>query len=156
MEEKLKEELTFEEKLNIIIERLNSPKKQKELNDAFEYFISNKQIMTEYDILKCFNISINTYNVIQQSLRKQETTSEQIEKIKYILNSINGYKTSLNMVNDKSIKSGARIGKNTMTYLLKEEQEDNDLIIINVSVVGDDPLTIEKLKSNDGVKKNGN
>lgn len=146
MNETKKEVLTFDEKLDKIISFLEDDELNLKVDRLFELSVAKKELITRYDIIKNFNIKITTFNQIQSLLRHPNTTLEQVEKIKYIVNKIASYDQAINMINDKSIKSGSRINKNTMSYLLKEEKEENDLVIINVSVNNEkENITIKKI-----------
>lgn len=144
MEDKL------EDRLDKIIKNLENKKAiEFNLKNLFDKHINNKQLITQYDILGVLGISLTTYNNIQVALRRPETTKVEVEKIQYILEEVNSLQGTLSIINDKAIKSGARISKNTMAYILKNETEDKELVVINVEVEKGERLSLSKLLDNE-------
>lgn len=135
------------DKLNKVIENLEDESKNEKIDMLFDIAIKNKTLLTRYDIVQAFGIKITTFNQIQGALRNPKTTVIETEKIRYIISKIASYDQAINLINDKVIKSGSRnLNKNTMAYLLKEEKEENDMVIINVSVNNDkENITLEKI-----------
>lgn len=142
---------SLDEKLEAILNRFTDPKGLERLDLYYKRAVETKTLLTRYDILEVFGISLNTWNELTEALRKPETTEKQMNQITYIRDKIDNYEKNIKIINDKSIKSGAKISKSTMSYLLKEKEEEiSEMVIINVNIKGNDPITLDRLmKKND-------
>ena len=129
MEKKLK----LNEKLDLILKNLNDEQVNKNIDTLMEMFLQKRLILTKIDLLKVFGIKLTTFNELQQAITRKETSRVEIQKIQKIMNKINSYNQVIAMVNDKSIKSGGYVSKNAMSYILKQDNQDQQLVIINVS-----------------------
>lgn len=126
-------ELKLNEKLDLILNNLKNEETEKKINALIELFLQKKLLLTKIDLLKIFGIKLTTFNELQQAISKKETSKVEIQKIQQIMNRINSYNQVIAMVNDKSIKSGGYVSKNAMSYILKQDTQDQQLVIINVS-----------------------
>lgn len=134
------------QKLIKIKERIDSKEAEEKLKNLFSEKTRQVKLITKYDIMNCLGIDLLVYSKLQNEL--PTATKEEAEMISYVMNKINSFSGVNNILNDHSIKSGARLSKTTMFYISKQQEEEKELVIINVNVVGDDPLTIKKLKEN--------
>ncbi len=130
---KNKEELKLNEKLDLILTNLKSDSVNENVNKLIEMFLQKRLLLTKIDLLKVFGIKLTTFNELQQAITRKETSKVEIQKIQQIMNKINSYNQVINMVNDKSIKSGGYVSKNAMSYILKHDDNEQQLVIINVS-----------------------
>lgn len=126
-------ELKLNEKLDLILKNLNDEQINKNIDALMEMFLQKRLILTKIDLLKVFGIKLTTFNELQQAITRKETSRVEIQKIQKIMNKINSYNQVIAMVNDKSIKSGGYVSKNAMSYILKQDNQDQQLVIINVS-----------------------
>ena len=129
----MEKQLTLNEKLDLILKNLNDEQVNKNIDTLMEMFLQKRLILTKIDLLKVFGIKLTTFNELQQAITRKETSREEIQKIQKIMNKINSYNQVIAMVNDKSIKSGGYVSKNAMSYILKQDNQDQQLVIINVS-----------------------
>lgn len=129
----MEKQLTLNEKLDLILRNLNDEQVNKNIDTLMEMFLQKRLILTKIDLLKVFGIKLTTFNELQQAITKKETSRVEIQKIQKIMNKINSYNQVIAMVNDKSIKSGGYVSKNAMSYILKQDNQDQQLVIINVS-----------------------
>lgn len=129
----MEKQLTLNEKLDLILRNLNDEQINKNIDALMEMFLQKRLILTKIDLLKVFGIKLTTFNELQQAITKKETSRVEIQKIQKIMNKINSYNQVIAMVNDKSIKSGGYVSKNAMSYILKQDNQDQQLVIINVS-----------------------
>lgn len=128
-----KTQLKLNEKLDLILKNLNDEQINKNIDSLMEMFLQKRLILTKIDLLKVFGIKLTTFNELQQAITRKETSRVEIQKIQKIMNKINSYNQVIAMVNDKSIKSGGYVSKNAMSYILKQDNQDQQLVIINVS-----------------------
>ena len=128
-----KTQLKLNEKLDLILKNLNDEQVNKNIDSLMEMFLQKRLILTKIDLLKVFGIKLTTFNELQQAITRKETSRVEIQKIQKIMNKINSYNQVIAMVNDKSIKSGGYVSKNAMSYILKQDNQDQQLVIINVS-----------------------
>lgn len=129
----MEKELKLNEKLDLILKNLKDERVNKNIESLMEMFLQKRLLLTKIDLLKVFGIKLTTFNELQQAITKKETTRVEIQKIQQIMNKINSYNQVISMVNDKSIKSGGYVSKNAMSYILKQDNQDQQLVIINVS-----------------------
>ena len=129
----MEKQLKLNEKLDLILKNLNDEQVNKNIDTLMEMFLQKRLILTKIDLLKVFGIKLTTFNELQQAITRKETSREEIQKIQQIMNKINSYNQVIAMVNDKSIKSGGYVSKNAMSYILKQDNQDQQLVIINVS-----------------------
>ena len=129
----MEKQLKLNEKLDLILKNLNDEQVNKNIDTLMEMFLQKRLILTKIDLLKVFGIKLTTFNELQQAITRKETSREEIQKIQKIMNKINSYNQVIAMVNDKSIKSGGYVSKNAMSYILKQDNQDQRLVIINVS-----------------------
>ena len=129
----MEKQLKLNEKLDLILKNLNDEQVNKNIDTLMEMFLQKRLILTKIDLLKVFGIKLTTFNELQQAITKKETSRVEIQKIQQIMNKINSYNQVIAMVNDKSIKSGGYVSKNAMSYILKQDNQDQQLVIINVS-----------------------
>ena len=129
----MENQLKLNEKLDLILKNLNDEQVNKNIDTLMEMFLQKRLILTKIDLLKVFGIKLTTFNELQQAITRKETSREEIQKIQKIMNKINSYNQVIAMVNDKSIKSGGYVSKNAMSYILKQDNQDQQLVIINVS-----------------------
>ena len=129
----MEKQLTLNEKLDLILKNLNDEQVNKNIDTLMEMFLQKRLILTKIDLLKVFGIKLTTFNELQQAITRKETSRVEIQKIQQIMNKINSYNQVIAMVNDKSIKSGGYVSKNAMSYILKQDNQDQQLVIINVS-----------------------
>ena len=129
----MEKQLKLNEKLDIILKNLNDEQVNKNIDTLMEMFLQKRLILTKIDLLKVFGIKLTTFNELQQAITRKETSRVEIQKIQKIMNKINSYNQVIAMVNDKSIKSGGYVSKNAMSYILKQDNQDQQLVIINVS-----------------------
>ena len=129
----MEKQLTLNEKLDLILRNLNDEQINKNIDALMEMFLQKRLILTKIDLLKVFGIKLTTFNELQQAITKKETSRVEIQKIQKIMNKINSDNQVIAMVNDKSIKSGGYVSKNAMSYILKQDNQDQQLVIINVS-----------------------
>lgn len=129
----MEKQLTLNEKLDLILRNLNDEQVNKNIDTLMEMFLQKRLLLTKIDLLKVFGIKLTTFNELQQAITKKETSRVEIQKIQKIMNKINSYNQVIAMVNDKSIKSGGYVSKNAMSYILKQDNQDQQLVIINVS-----------------------
>ena len=129
----MEKQLTLNEKLDLILKNLNDEQVNKNIDTLMEMFLQKRLILTKIDLLKVFGIKLTTFNELQQAITRKETSRVEIQKIQKIMNKINSYNQVIAMVNDKSIKSGGYVSKNAMSYILKQDNQDQQLVIINVS-----------------------
>lgn len=129
----MEKQLKLNEKLDLILKNLNDEQVNKNIDTLMEMFLQKRLILTKIDLLKVFGIKLTTFNELQQAITRKETSREEIQKIQKIMNKINSYNQVIAMVNDKSIKSGGYVSKNAMSYILKQDNQDQQLVIINVS-----------------------
>lgn len=129
----MEKQLTLNEKLDLILRNLNDEQINKNIDTLMEMFLQKRLLLTKIDLLKVFGIKLTTFNELQQAITKKETSRVEIQKIQKIMNKINSYNQVIAMVNDKSIKSGGYVSKNAMSYILKQDNQDQQLVIINVS-----------------------
>lgn len=129
----MENQLKLNEKLDLILKNLNDEQVNKNIDTLMEMFLQKRLILTKIDLLKVFGIKLTTFNELQQAITRKETSRVEIQKIQKIMNKINSYNQVIAMVNDKSIKSGGYVSKNAMSYILKQDNQDQQLVIINVS-----------------------
>ena len=129
----MENQLKLNEKLDLILKNLNDEQVNKNIDTLMEMFLQKRLILTKIDLLKVFGIKLTTFNELQQAITRKETSRVEIQKIQTIMNKINSYNQVIAMVNDKSIKSGGYVSKNAMSYILKQDNQDQQLVIINVS-----------------------
>ena len=129
----MEKQLTLNEKLDLILKNLNDEQINKNIDTLMEMFLQKRLLLTKIDLLKVFGIKLTTFNELQQAITRKETSRVEIQKIQKIMNKINSYNQVIAMVNDKSIKSGGYVSKNAMSYILKQDNQDQQLVIINVS-----------------------
>lgn len=129
----MEKQLKLNEKLDLILKNLNDEQVNKNIDTLMEMFLQKRLILTKIDLLKVFGIKLTTFNELQQAITRKETSRVEIQKIQTIMNKINSYNQVIAMVNDKSIKSGGYVSKNAMSYILKQDNQDQQLVIINVS-----------------------
>ena len=129
----MEKQLKLNEKLDLILKNLNDEQVNKNIDTLMEMFLQKRLILTKIDLLKVFGIKLTTFNELQQAITRKETSRAEIQKIQQIMNKINSYNQVIAMVNDKSIKSGGYVSKNAMSYILKQDNQDQQLVIINVS-----------------------
>lgn len=129
----MEKQLKLNEKLDLILKNLNDEQINKNIDSLMEMFLQKRLILTKIDLLKVFGIKLTTFNELQQAITRKETSRVEIQKIQKIMNKINSYNQVIAMVNDKSIKSGGYVSKNAMSYILKQDNQDQQLVIINVS-----------------------
>lgn len=129
----MEKQLKLNEKLDLILKNLNDEQVNKNIDTLMEMFLKKRLILTKIDLLKVFGIKLTTFNELQQAITRKETSRVEIQKIQQIMNKINSYNQVIAMVNDKSIKSGGYVSKNAMSYILKQDNQDQQLVIINVS-----------------------
>ena len=129
----MEKQLKLNEKLDLILKNLNDEQVNKNIDALMEMFLQKRLILTKIDLLKVFGIKLTTFNELQQAITRKETSRIEIQKIQKIMNKINSYNQVIAMVNDKSIKSGGYVSKNAMSYILKQDNQDQQLVIINVS-----------------------
>lgn len=129
----MEKQLKLNEKLDLILRNLNDEQVNKNIDTLMEMFLQKRLILTKIDLLKVFGIKLTTFNELQQAITRKETSRVEIQKIQQIMNKINSYNQVIAMVNDKSIKSGGYVSKNAMSYILKQDNQDQQLVIINVS-----------------------
>lgn len=129
----MEKQLKLNEKLDLILKNLNDEQVNKNIDTLMEMFLQKRLILTKIDLLKVFGIKLTTFNELQQAITRKETSRVEIQKIQQIMNKINSYNQVIAMVNDKSIKSGGYVTKNAMSYILKQDNQDQQLVIINVS-----------------------
>lgn len=129
----MEKQLKLNEKLDLILKNLNDEQVNKNIDTLMEMFLKKRLILTKIDLLKVFGIKLTTFNELQQAITRKETSRVEIQKIQKIMNKINSYNQVIAMVNDKSIKSGGYVSKNAMSYILKQDNQDQQLVIINVS-----------------------
>ena len=129
----MEQQLKLNEKLDLILKNLNDEQVNKNIDTLMEMFLQKRLILTKIDLLKVFGIKLTTFNELQQAITRKETSRVEIQKIQKIMNKINSYNQVIAMVNDKSIKSGGYVSKNAMSYILKQDNQDQQLVIINVS-----------------------
>ena len=129
----MEKQLKLNEKLDLILKNLNDEQVNKHIDTLMEMFLQKRLILTKIDLLKVFGIKLTTFNELQQAITRKETSRVEIQKIQKIMNKINSYNQVIAMVNDKSIKSGGYVSKNAMSYILKQDNQDQQLVIINVS-----------------------
>jgi len=129
----MEKQLKLNEKLDLILKNLNDEQVNKNIDTLMEMFLQKRLILTKIDLLKVFGIKLTTFNELQQAITRKETSRVEIQKIQKIMNKINSYNQVIAMVNDKSIKSGGYVSKNAMSYILKQDNQDQQLVIINVS-----------------------
>ena len=129
----MEKQLKLNEKLGLILKNLNDEQVNKNIDTLMEMFLQKRLILTKIDLLKVFGIKLTTFNELQQAITRKETSRVEIQKIQQIMNKINSYNQVIAMVNDKSIKSGGYVSKNAMSYILKQDNQDQQLVIINVS-----------------------
>ena len=129
----MEKQLKLNEKLDLILKNLNDEQVNKNIDTLMEMFLQKRLLLTKIDLLKVFGIKLTTFNELQQAITKKETSRVEIQKIQKIMNKINSYNQVIAMVNDKSIKSGGYVSKNAMSYILKQDNQDQQLVIINVS-----------------------
>lgn len=129
----MEKQLKLNEKLDLILKNLNDEQINKNIDTLMEMFLQKRLILTKIDLLKVFGIKLTTFNELQQAITRKETSRVEIQKIQKIMNKINSYNQVIAMVNDKSIKSGGYVSKNAMSYILKQDNQDQQLVIINVS-----------------------
>ena len=129
----MEQQLKLNEKLDLILKNLNDEQVNKNIDTLMEMFLQKRLILTKIDLLKVFGIKFTTFNELQQAITRKETSRVEIQKIQKIMNKINSYNQVIAMVNDKSIKSGGYVSKNAMSYILKQDNQDQQLVIINVS-----------------------
>ena len=129
----MEKQLTLNEKLDLILRNLNDEQINKNIDTLMEMFLQKRLLLTKIDLLKVFGIKLTTFNELQQAITRKETSRVEIQKIQKIMNKINSYNQVIAMVNDKSIKSGGYVSKNAMSYILKQDNQDQQLVIINVS-----------------------
>ena len=129
----MEKQLKLNEKLDLIVKNLNDEQVNKNIDTLMEMFLQKRLILTKIDLLKVFGIKLTTFNELQQAITRKETSRVEIQKIQKIMNKINSYNQVIAMVNDKSIKSGGYVSKNAMSYILKQDNQDQQLVIINVS-----------------------
>lgn len=129
----MEKQLKLNEKLDLILKNLNDEQINKNIDTLMEMFLQKRLLLTKIDLLKVFGIKLTTFNELQQAITKKETSRVEIQKIQKIMNKINSYNQVIAMVNDKSIKSGGYVSKNAMSYILKQDNQDQQLVIINVS-----------------------
>lgn len=129
----MEKQLKLNEKLDLILKNLNDEQVNKNIDALMEMFLQKRLILTKIDLLKVFGIKLTTFNELQQAITRKETSRVEIQKIQKIMNKINSYNQVIAMVNDKSIKSGGYVSKNAMSYILKQDNQDQQLVIINVS-----------------------
>ena len=129
----MEKQLKLNEKLDLILKNLNDEQVNKNIDALMEMFLQKRLILTKIDLLKVFGIKLTTFNELQQAITRKETSRIEIQKIQQIMNKINSYNQVIAMVNDKSIKSGGYVSKNAMSYILKQDNQDQQLVIINVS-----------------------
>lgn len=129
----MEKQLKLNEKLDLILKNLNDEQVNKNIDSLMEMFLQKRLILTKIDLLKVFGIKLTTFNELQQAITRKETSRVEIQKIQKIMNKINSYNQVIAMVNDKSIKSGGYVSKNAMSYILKQDNQDQQLVIINVS-----------------------
>ena len=128
----MENQLKLNEKLDLILKNLNDEQVNKNIDTLMEMFLQKRLILTKIDLLKVFGIKLTTFNELQQAITRKETSRVEIQKIQKIMNKINSYNQVIAMVNDKSIKSGGYVSKNAMSYILKQDNQDQQLVIINV------------------------
>lgn len=129
----MEKQLKLNEKLDLILKNLNDEQVNKNIDTLMEMFLQKRLLLTKIDLLKVFGIKLTTFNELQQAITRKETSRVEIQKIQKIMNKINSYNQVIAMVNDKSIKSGGYVSKNAMSYILKQDNQDQQLVIINVS-----------------------
>ena len=129
----MENQLKINKKLDLILKNLNDEQVNKNIDTLMEMFLQKRLILTKIDLLKVFGIKLTTFNELQQAITRKETSRVEIQKIQKIMNKINSYNQVIAMVNDKSIKSGGYVSKNAMSYILKQDNQDQQLVIINVS-----------------------
>ena len=129
----MEKQLKLNEKLDLILKNLNDEQVNKNIDTLMEMFLQKRLILTKIDLLKVFGIKLTTFNELQQAITRKETSRVEIQKIQKIMNKINSYNQVIAMVNDKSIKSGGYVSKNAMSYILKQDNQEQQLVIINVS-----------------------
>ena len=129
----MEKQLKLNEKLDLILKNLNDEQVNKNIDTLMKIFLQKRLILTKIDLLKVFGIKLTTFNELQQAITRKETSRVEIQKIQKIMNKINSYNQVIAMVNDKSIKSGGYVSKNAMSYILKQDNQDQQLVIINVS-----------------------
>ena len=129
----MEKQLKLNEKLDLILKNLNDEQVNKNIDILMGMFLQKRLILTKIDLLKVFGIKLTTFNELQQAITRKETSRVEIQKIQKIMNKINSYNQVIAMVNDKSIKSGGYVSKNAMSYILKQDNQDQQLVIINVS-----------------------
>lgn len=129
-----------------IIEGISQEEIKKNVNNS----LIDEQLLAELDIINWFKIDLVDFNLLKEGSKSKEVDNEVQKKILLVLNKISTTLDYINVINDKVIKSGKAISKNTMSYLLKEKQQNLDNgVIINVYVDGEG----ENIKLNDLIPK---
>lgn len=147
-----KHKITFTQ-LQTIKDNLKSNETQQRIYSFFEKSVSKMRLVSEYDIIKITGIGLKNYSMLINAVQKPNLPEDIRILVLDITKEIQKFNKLLTKVNDKVILSGARISRNTMSYILKQKEEmETDWVIINVNVHGEQKLTINKMISNGAQK----
>ena len=115
-------------------------------DNYFKQCISSDTLLSKIDILNYYKLDLSEFEFINNLTKSNDITENGSYLLHEIKESLNQKMVQISLINDKIIKGGKKIDKNTMAYLLKK-QEDKELsnTIINVHI--DDGAQTIKLKN---------
>lgn len=115
-------------------------------DNYFKQCISSDTLLSKIDILNYYKLDLSEFEFINNLTKSNDITENESYLLHEIKESLNQKMVQISLINDKIIKGGKKIDKNTMAYLLKK-QEDKELsnTIINVHI--DDGAQTIKLKN---------
>lgn len=132
------------EKLKLIQNKIIS--NNNNFDKYFKQCISSDTLLSKIDILNYYKLDLSEFEFINNLTKSNDITENESYLLHEIKESLNQKMVQISLINDKIIKGGKKIDKNTMAYLLKK-QEDKELsnTIINVHI--DDGAQTIKLKN---------
>ena len=104
-------------------------------DNYFKQCISSDTLLSKIDILNYYKLDLSEFEFINNLTKSNDITENESYLLHEIKESLNQKMVQISLINDKIIKGGKKIDKNTMAYLLKK-QEDKELsnTIINVHI----------------------
>lgn len=122
-------------------------KKDKKINEQIKDAVDNLKIISNMDVYDWFGIDILDFEELRDFARLKNVEREDQKIAVNTLSKINKIINIIPKINDKIIKSGKKLDKNTMSYLLRKNEESEDTgTIINVMIDGEgEEVGLDKL-----------
>lgn len=111
--------------------------------------IEKQQLVSEFILLEFLKISLTDFQKLQNYLKGHSMNEQEINLAKELIDKLNSIAKNMPIVNDSIIKSGAKISREAMNYIIKnKEEEARETTIISINTEnreGFKKLTLEEL-----------